>query len=138
MAGRIRGGCLCGALRYEAKGEPLFAGYCCCDDCQKSSGSGFIPFMGFPAAALTIEGTALSHTLKLKDGREAVRNACSACRSLVFGGIVGKDQFHTIYAGTLDDTAAFKPMMAINTRFKPDWVILPPDLPQLEGMPPRT
>lgn len=135
---QFTGGCLCGALRYEAQGDPLFTGYCCCDDCQKSSGSGFIPFIGFVAAALTIKGAALSYALKLKDDREAVRNACAACRSLVFGGIVGTDQFHTIYAGTLDDTSQFKPTMAINTRFKPDWVILPADLPQFAGMPPRS
>jgi hypothetical protein len=44
---RHTGGCLCGALRYEAEGEPLYAGYCYCTDRQKASGSGFIPFMGF-------------------------------------------------------------------------------------------
>jgi hypothetical protein len=47
----------------------------------------------------------------------------------------GQDSAHTIYAGTLDDTSLFKPAMAINTRFKPDWVILPPGLTQFERMP---
>jgi len=47
---RYTGGCLCGALRYEAEGEPLFTGHCYCTDCQKASGSGFIPFMGFAAS----------------------------------------------------------------------------------------
>ena len=32
------GGCLCGAVRYEATGEPSMAGYCFCEDCQKASG----------------------------------------------------------------------------------------------------
>jgi hypothetical protein len=137
MAETITGGCLCGALRYEAQGEPVFSGYCCCDDCQKASGSGFAPFMGFPAPALTIAGAARSYTHKLSDGREAVRNACIICCSLVFGGIYGKDEMHTIYAGTLDDPSLFKPGMAINVRFKPDWVILPEGIPQFEGMPPR-
>ncbi|HEX3407571.1 MAG TPA: hypothetical protein VHS81_10070, partial [Caulobacteraceae bacterium] len=41
------GGCLCGALRFRAVGEPLFQGHCYCVDCQKASGSGFIPFLGF-------------------------------------------------------------------------------------------
>jgi hypothetical protein len=122
-------------LRYEAKGQPNFMGYCCCDDCQKASGSGFIPFIGFSASALTITGATLSHRLALKSGRESVRNSCAACGSLVFGGVLGKDSAHTIYAGTLDDTSLFKPAMAINTRFKPDWVILPPGLTQFEGMP---
>lgn len=133
----ITGGCLCGALRYEAQGEPAFAGYCCCDDCQKASGSGFVPFMGFPAGRLTIEGEVRSHVLKHKDGREAARNSCAECGSLVFGGIRGKDTSHTIYAGSLDDPSRFNPQIAINTCFKPDWVLLPQGLAQFEGMPPR-
>src|SRR5262249_12475725 len=50
------GGCLCGTLRYEASGEPAYAAYCYCGDCRKASGSGFIPFMRFPASALRIKG----------------------------------------------------------------------------------
>jgi hypothetical protein len=53
---RYSGGCLCGALRYEAKGEPLFAGHCYCADCRKASGSGFIPFMGFASSAVQFSG----------------------------------------------------------------------------------
>ncbi|MBV8794858.1 MAG: aldehyde-activating protein, partial [Hyphomicrobiales bacterium] len=48
---RITGGCLCGALRYEAVGEPIGSGHCYCADCRRASGSGFIPFMGFKAEA---------------------------------------------------------------------------------------
>jgi hypothetical protein len=51
---RYTGGCLCGALRYEADAEPLYAGLCYCTDCRKASGSGFIPFMGFAGATLHI------------------------------------------------------------------------------------
>ena len=43
---RITGGCMCGALRYEAFGQPTGSGHCYCVDCRRASGSGFIPFMG--------------------------------------------------------------------------------------------
>ena len=33
-------------------------GYCFCGDCRKASGSGFIPFMGFPRSALRVTGEA--------------------------------------------------------------------------------
>jgi hypothetical protein len=46
------GGCLCGAVRWEAHGEPVSQGYCCCPDCRKASGSGFIPWMMFSASVL--------------------------------------------------------------------------------------
>ncbi len=56
MSGSYAGGCLCGALRYEARGAPLYMGHCYCADCRKASGSGFIPFMAFAARDLTFSG----------------------------------------------------------------------------------
>ncbi len=129
------GGCLCGALRYEAEGEPAFAGYCCCADCRKASGSGFVPFMGFPSAAVRFTGEARQFRTKSIKGSDAVRNFCPVCGGLVFGGVVGKDTAHTIYAGTLDDPSLFHPKIAIFLRDRPDWVILPPGLATFDTMP---
>lgn len=131
----ITGGCLCGALRYEAGMQTTFMGYCCCDDCQKASGSGFIPFVGLPPGGLKVRGDFTLYQMAHKDGRTSERFSCSKCASLVFGGAPGNPNGNTIYAGTLDDTAQFKPTMAIMTKFKPDWVILPEGLTLFEGMP---
>src|SRR6516164_5016144 len=109
----ITGGCLCGALRYEARGEPQFAGYCFCRDCRKASGSGFIPFVSFSSDALTFTGTTTQSVVRSFRGSDAVRNSCPHCGGLVFGGIVGKDTSHTIYGGSLDDPSFFKPSIAI-------------------------
>ena len=35
----IGGGCLCGAIRYEADEPPYSVGYCHCRRCQKSLGN---------------------------------------------------------------------------------------------------
>ncbi len=129
------GGCLCGALRYEARGEPAYAGYCCCNDCRRASGSGYVGFMGFAASALTVTGEALTHSLKLADGRVADRNRCALCGSLVYGGILGRTDSHTIYAGSLDDPARFRPTMAIFLREKAPWVEVPAGLTVFDGMP---
>lgn len=131
----IVGGCLCRALRYEASGEGAIMGYCCCDDCQKVSGSGFIPFIRLPSGALKVSGAYNLYQMKHKDGRTSERFSCATCASLVFGGEPGHSRGNTIYAGTLDDTSLFKPVLAIMTKFKPDWVILPTGLQRFEGMP---
>ena len=130
------GGCLCGALRFKAEGEPLYQGYCFCADCKKASGSGFIPFMGFPASAVRISGPTRQFRSKSFRGGESVRNFCPTCGGLVFGGIVGEDTEHTIYAGALDDPSGFEPKVAIFNRDRPGWMALPAGVTVFETMPP--
>jgi hypothetical protein len=122
------GGCLCGALRYEAEGAPKYMGHCYCEDCRKASGSGFISFMGFAAGAVRFTGETLKFASEAANGGNAVRNSCPVCGSLVFGGEIGKDTSFTIYAGTLDDPSLFHPTIAIFTRGRPDWAVIPPEL----------
>ena len=133
---RTLGGCLCGALRYEAIGEPMNAGNCYCADCRKASGSGFMPFMGFRADAVRFSGATLTYVSKSASGGDAVRNSCPVCGGLVFGGRLGVDDTFTIYAGSLDDPSAFKPRIAIFVRDRPDWAFLPPDLLAFDALPP--
>lgn len=131
----FKGGCLCGALRWEADRAPDFMGLCCCADCRKASGGGFIPFMGFPASALTIKGPARQYRSLAFRGGEATRNSCPTCGGLVFGGEHGLSDSHTIYAGSLDDPNLFKPSMVLFNRDRPDWVIPPEGLTVFETMP---
>ena len=132
---RFTGGCLCGQVRYEAVGEPTLMGHCYCADCRKASGSGFIPFMGFAASAVRFSGETLQFRSKAFRGGEAVRNSCPVCGGLVFGGEVGIDDSHTIYAGSLDDPSLFKPKIAIFTRDRPAWATLPEGLTVFETLP---
>jgi hypothetical protein len=129
------GGCLCGALRYQAEGPPLGSGHCYCADCRKASGSGFIPFMGFASSAVRFEGQAGQFRSRAANGGEAVRNFCPVCGGLVFGGEVGKSKSFTIYAGSLDDASLFEPKIAIFIRGRPDWAMVPPGLTIFETMP---
>jgi len=135
-AKRYTGGCLCGSLRYEAVGEPLGSGHCYCADCRRASGSGFVPFMGFTAAAVRFSGEARQFRSKAANGGDAVRNRCSICMSLVFGGQIGKSESYTLYAGSLDDPSAFHPTIAIFAEGRPPWALIPPGLKVFDRMPP--
>ena len=129
------GGCLCGAVRYELTGPPLYQGFCCCEDCRKASGSGYIPFMGYAAANFKKTGDVVAVRHALRNGRVSTRSRCAKCGSLLFGGEYGVDQQHTVYAGTLDDPSFFSPREAIMTGGKPHWAALPEGLTHHEGMP---
>jgi hypothetical protein len=129
------GGCLCGGLRYEAEGEPSYMGHCYCADCRRASGSGFVPFMAFRSSAVRFSSQTRTYTSKAARGGDAVRNYCPVCGSLVFGGLVGIDDSFTIYAGSLDDPSFFHPTIAIFTRGRPDWAVIPPGLTIFESLP---
>ena len=133
---RYSGGCLCGALRWEARAEPLYQGHCYCADCRKASGSGFVPYMGFAADTLTITGETLSYGSPSANGNIALRNSCPRCGGLVFGGEVGVSEEFTIYAGSLDDPEQFQPNAAIFTQGRPDWAAIPAHFAVFERMPP--
>jgi hypothetical protein len=124
-AQRYTGGCFCGNLRYEAQGAPLATGHCYCADCQKVSGSGFLPFMLFPAGRIRITGRTRQLVSRAANGGIATRNFCWTCGSLVFSGEPDKSDQFTVYAGTLDDASLFHPRIAIFTRSRPDWASLP-------------
>ena len=54
MGDSIRGACLCGAVRYECMAEPVFSLNCHCLDCQRASGSAYLPVLMVPAVAALV------------------------------------------------------------------------------------
>jgi hypothetical protein len=91
--------------------------------------------MGFASSAVRFRGQTRQFTSKAANGGDAVRNSCAICHSLVFGGEVGKSEWFTIYAGSLDDPSSFHPKSAIFARNRPPWAIIPPGLKVFDGMP---
>jgi hypothetical protein len=110
-------------------------GHCYCRDCQRASGSGFIPFMGFSSSAVRFSGPTRQFVSKAANGGDAVRNFCLSCGSLVFGGVVGESDSFTIYAGSLDEPATFQPRIAIFASARPPWALIPAGLTVFDRMP---
>ncbi|HSM41167.1 MAG TPA: GFA family protein [Afifellaceae bacterium] len=48
----IKGGCLCGSVRFEISLPPISTGYCHCRICQKFTGSAMSAWTAFPASAV--------------------------------------------------------------------------------------
>lgn len=134
-AARITGGCLCGALRYEADGPPLYAGYCYCTDCRRASGAAVMGFLGFRREQVTLTGPSREYRSPSIRGTDASRNRCTECAGLVFGGGRNIDEILNIYVGSLDDPTHFEPRIAIFNRSRPAWVNMPEGLSVHETMP---
>ena len=133
----VAGGCLCGAVRYEADGEPLFSVLCYCRDCQKVSGSGHVPVMGMPRGSVKISGETKTYTNRGESGRMAVRHFCPICGSLLFGTPDREHGDINLYIGTLDDPSVFKPTLAIFTRSRASWDSEKNGIPTFAALPDR-
>ena len=76
-----RGGCLCGAIRFRATGEPIRTSLCYCTQCRRQTGSAMPAFATFPATAVGLEqGAAAGFSASPR----AVRQFCAACGSTLF------------------------------------------------------
>ena len=125
------GGCLCGAVRFKAEGEPINVRICHCRNCQKAMGSPFFARAAFDQSALTVEG-------------ETGRYASSDRIDRVFCGICGTRLFAWrrdgtaagVALATFDDRNAFAPTEHIWVSEKIHWVKLDDGLPQYPETPP--
>ena len=68
------GGCLCGAVRYSVRGEPVHVGRCHCADCRKESGSAFTVYAQWPVEAFELSGDVSNY-----DGRGFCPAAAHVC-----------------------------------------------------------
>ncbi len=73
--GPHRGGCRCGAIRFNAQADPFYTSYCHCGDCRRASGAPVAAFVGFRASDVRFEGSTGSTY-----GKAPVsRSFCGAC-----------------------------------------------------------
>jgi hypothetical protein len=125
------GGCLCGAVRFKAEGEPINVRVCHCRNCQKAMGSPFYARALYPQDALTITGD----TGRYPSSERIERVFCKSCGTRLLswrrdGSAAG------VALATFDDRNAFAPTEHIWVSEKIAWVRLDDGLPQYsEGNP---
>jgi hypothetical protein len=136
MSTTFRGGCRCGAIRYEIAAEPMFGGQCQCRDCQHESGGGHTSFIAFPADAVKLTGTPRFYEAPVDSGNIVRRGFCPTCGSPVVSATSGLPGVTTISAGSLDDPSVFKPHFVCYTSRGHAWDRLDPAVPSFPRMPP--
>ena len=117
----IAGGCLCGAVRYQAELAPQFAVLCHCRDCRRISGSGHVPVIGVPKSSFVVRGETKAYAARGGSGLAAVRHFCPVCGSLLFGTPEIVPEIVSIYVGSLDDPPVFQPDTVLFARDRHAW-----------------
>ncbi|MFC7735439.1 GFA family protein [Roseomonas sp. GCM10028921] len=103
------GGCLCGALRYEALAEPLRVTTCHCRFCQRATGTAYMvePIFRRENIRVTAGSPAVYEHRSAGSGKIVHIHFCAACGTKIF---MTFERFPTscgVYAGTSDDPGRF-------------------------------
>lgn len=117
----LKGGCLCGAVQYQASGDPQRFYHCHCARCRKSSGTGHASNLFLSNATLIFtHGEALLKRFKVPEAQRFTRQFCSECGSAVARFVPEIDGV-MIPAGSLDDQAPIEPQARIFWDSRADW-----------------
>jgi hypothetical protein len=126
--GMLTGGCFCGAVRYEASGEPFNATLCHCTDCRKVAGAPAVGWFSIsPSGYRVVAGT----PKRFNSSAHAERSFCSACGTgLTFLSHERPDAID-ITICSLDDPDNVQPADHTHTGSRVAWW---DGLPHLPGM----
>ncbi|HEY8615254.1 GFA family protein [Phenylobacterium sp.] len=119
------GGCLCGAVRWAAKAEPVNVRLCHCRLCRRATGAPYFARALFPADAVTRTG----ETTGFASSHRLVRRSCARCGTPVFAE-PNDAPYLAVALGTLDQPEALAPGSHIWVSQKVPWVRLDDGLPQ--------
>ena len=100
---KLEGGCYCGALRYEAEGEPLFKTQCHCRECQYITGGSPNVIIGLPAAGFHYTKGAPKQFTRTDIENAVTREFCANCGTHVGTRAPGAPGAFILKVGTMDD-----------------------------------
>src|SRR3979490_1734752 len=137
MSATGMGGCLCGAVRYESAGDPVFSLQCHCRDCQRSSGTAYIAAIRVPASGFRItQGASKRYVAKADSGNEIPGAFCGDCGSPLYVQVSTRPDIIGIRVGSLDDPSGFRPEADLFVQSAQPWDPMDPAPPKSPPPPP--
>ena len=108
------GGCLCGAVRYEARTDPLRVTLCHCRFCQRATGAAYMvePIFRHEDLPVTKGTPAIYSHRSIGSGKLVHVHFCQACGTKLYLTFERFPDLRGVYAGTFDE---------------PDWIRIIPE-----------
>ncbi|GIK98350.1 MAG: aldehyde-activating protein [Alphaproteobacteria bacterium] len=114
------GGCLCGAVRFRARGESLGVNHCHCRMCQRATGQPSVVWAAFEAASFQVlQGTIQEYA----SSSWATRGFCARCGSaLTFHYVDEGRPMVDVTVASFDQPEAFPPTKHLWTESAVPWL----------------
>jgi hypothetical protein len=128
------GGCMCGAVRYEVSGEPIWVGHCHCVSCRRHTGAPVVTFVCFKKEHVAFT----KGERRIYNSSPGVGRAfCGQCGTpLTWEGqseVPERGMIVEFHISTLDDPDAFIPTNHLFYPEKIAWFDVADDLPRYHG-----
>lgn len=129
---KFKGGCYCGAVRYQISGPPTWSGYCHCRSCQIALGGAFATWSKVAVKDFIVtkgEIKIFQKTLGIK------RGFCGDCGTTLTyaaeGEVEGQDfsAYAWFSATTLDDPSIAEPQAHVYVSHQQPWIKFDDELP---------
>ena len=124
----LKGGCMCGQVKYQITDKPLFTQACHCKDCKVLTGSSYVVNSSILENTLIVEGEVSSTELKAGSGASYKTYFCIKCGTYVYADYDSAVGRLTVRTKTLDNSEKFPPQVHIFTKDKDPWLNLSEDV----------
>jgi hypothetical protein len=134
----LTGRCYCGAVAFEAEGEPRLKGQCHCRECQYMTGGAEHMFLIMPAEGFRYtKGVPKTFTRPDLEGA-VTRDFCADCGTQLANHTPRDASIVVLHAGTLDDPSLFgAPQVVLCTADAQSFHMMPEGVPQFPRLPGR-
>lgn len=113
---KVQGGCYCGAVRYQAEGEPIVKAQCHCRECQYLTGGAPNVFMAMPEAGFGYTKGEATKFSRSDLEMPVTREFCPTCGTHLLTRSPARPGAVILKVGSLDDPSVYEmPQIAIFT-----------------------
>ena len=125
----FEGGCLCGAVRYQAEAVPTRTSYCHCEMCRQASGAPVVSWLTVPRGKFAyVKGS----PKRYDSSDHAYREFCPECGTQLTFRSKREPALIDITSATLDNPGLAPPADHIWTRSRIAWFDTADALPRYE------
>ncbi len=130
----ITGGCHCGAVRFQAKGDPITHALCHCTDCRRHAGAPMVGWTMYPLDAVKVTKGQPKIYRSSVQGR---RHFCPDCGTgLFYVNDVALPGIIDIQSATYDNPDAVPAQVHIQLAERITWMERVHELPTFDRFPP--
>lgn len=123
------GSCLCGAVRFTARGVPQWVVYCHCESCRRHTASPVACFVNYPLAQVEFAG----ERARYASSPGVTRSHCAACGTPIAYETARRPGEIDLYLNAFLQPECFEPQAHVFVGERIPWFDTRDELPRRDG-----